>query len=154
MPFGSSETETLKIIPDLTCRATSSSSLARVDKICHDLNFKIGEVNIKFNGFGFKDDKLIQVFMQFNPKDYSYIKDVFIKKYGDPTDTKESTIKTKVGVEYENENLTWISKKIRLSLTKYSGSVDKSVALFVDATDMKERIKEKESGKEKAISDF
>ena len=148
VPFGASEKEARQKIPNLDC-----SNSEKLGRVCHDMNFYIGNVKT-FNAMSFKNDKMVTVFLSFKSENYDFIKGVFIKKYGLPTDTKNMTVKTMAGVEYENEILEWEGNKIILRLRKFGGKIDQGNAYFGDLSYMKGKIKEGEEKEKKAVTDF
>jgi len=126
VPFGASEAEALNKIPSMgNCR--NNETLGRM---CLDSGFKIGDVPFVKNTFVFYDDKLVSVNVNFKSKDYDYIKDVFIKKYGKPQKIESEKVKTEEGIEYENEILTWRGDIIELHVEKYSRNINNGIVIY------------------------
>ena len=126
VPFGASEAEALNKIPSMgNCR--NNETLGRM---CLDSGFKVGVVPFVKNTFVFYDDKLVSVNVNFKSKDYDYIKDVFIKKYGKPKKIESEKVKTEEGIEYENEILTWRGDIIELHVEKYSRNINNGIVIY------------------------
>jgi len=126
VPFGASEAEALNKIPSMgNCR--NNETLGRM---CLDSGFKIGDVPFVKNTFVFYDDKLVSVNVNFKSKDYDFIKDVFIKKYGEPIEIEREKVKTEAGIEYENEILTWRGDIIEIHVEKYSRNINNGIAIY------------------------
>lgn len=128
VPFGASEAEALNKIPSMgNCR--NNETLGRM---CLDSGFTVGEVPFVKNTFVFYDDKLVSVNVNFKSKDYDFIKDVFIKNYGEPKKIERERVKTEGGIEYENEILTWRGDTIELHVEKYSRNINTGIVIFSD----------------------
>ena len=126
VPFGASEAEALYKIPSMgNCR--NNETLGRM---CLDSGFKIGDVPFVKNTFVFYDDKLVSVNVNFKSKDYDFIKDVFIEKYGEPKEIEREKVKTEAGIEYENEILTWRGDIIEIHVEKYSRNINNGIAIY------------------------
>jgi hypothetical protein len=126
VPFGASEAEALNKIPSMgNCR--NNETLGRM---CLDSGFKIGDVPFVKNTFVFYDDKLVSVNVNFKSKDYDFIKDVFIEKYGEPIEIEREKVKTEAGIEYENEILTWRGDIIEIHVEKYSRNINNGIAIY------------------------
>jgi len=126
VPFGASEAEALNKIPSMgNCR--NNETLGRM---CLDSGFKIGDVPFVKNTFVFYDDKLVSVNVNFKSKDYDFIKDVFIEKYGEPKEIEREKVKTEGGIEYENEILTWRGDIIEIHVEKYSRNINNGIAIY------------------------
>ena len=126
VPFGASEAEALNKIPSMgNCR--NNETLGRM---CLDSGFKIGDVPFVKNTFVFYDDKLVSVNVNFKSKDYDFIKDVFIEKYGEPKEIEREKVKTEAGIEYENEILTWRGDIIEIHVEKYSRNINNGIAIY------------------------
>ena len=98
--------------------------------MCLDSGFKIGDVPFVKNTFVFYDDKLVSVNVNFKSKDYDFIKDVFIEKYGEPKEIEREKVKTEGGIEYENEILTWRGDIIEIHVEKYSRNINNGIAIY------------------------
>ena len=126
VPFGASEAEALNKIPSMgNCR--NNETLGRM---CLDSGFKVGVVPFVKNTFVFYDDKLVSVNVNFKSKDYDFIKDVFIEKYGEPKEIEREKVKTEAGIEYENEILTWRGDIIEILVEKYSRNINNGIAIY------------------------
>jgi len=126
VPFGASEAEALNKIPSMgNCR--NNETLGRM---CLDSGFKVGDVTFVKNTFVFYNDKLVSVYFNFKSKDYDFIKDTFIKRYGEPKNTVNDKIKTEGGMKYENEILTWKGDNIELHVEKYSRNINNGIVIY------------------------
>jgi hypothetical protein len=72
------------------------------------------------------DGKLTHVGMTFNPKDYDFVKSVFIEKYGEPTITLPSQVRNLTGAVLPNEEIAWIGQNLSAHFQKYFDNIDTS----------------------------
>ena len=68
--------------------------------------------------------------------------------------SEDQTIKTRIGVEYENQKLLWIGDNIILTLERYCSTINHSCANYTQKNGLKKFIEEKEKGKKDAVKDF
>ena len=150
VPFGASEAEAREKIPGLKC---FDDSLNKVRQ-CWEMFFRIGEMTIGKPIMIFRNDKLVSANMEFTPATYQYLKDVFIKKYGNPSNIIEEMVKTKMGAEFKNERTQWHGERVFLEMWKYKDTLKRGMAIYVTVEGISTMKKENEKSKEKAIKDF
>lgn len=103
----------------------------------------------KFEGGG-----LSSVYVGFSSRDYAFLKDVLVQKYGQPTSAEEVPVKTRMGVDYTNEILEWRGGKVWCSLRKYAGSIDKGSLSLTLRSALEAGAKTREQEKAKAVDAF
>lgn len=149
IPFGASESQAKEHIPNLYCM-----DVGVLGRICDDKAvFKIGNV-IMNNTLIFKEDRLDFVSLGFKSKDYDFIKIVFVEKYGSPTKTVNKIVRTKVGVEYNNQTLIWFGKNVSISLYRFHENIEESAIGYTVNSSLEQWIGDKEKIKKEAVKDF
>ena len=96
----------------------------------------------------------IRVFFSFGSDDFSFIKAVFLEKYGEPTKSASIPVKNRMGAEFLNEELIWDGPNILLKLEKYSSTVTEGRASFTVKSYTLMKIKELEEAKKRAAEEF
>ena len=147
VPFGSSEDTLNKTLQGLVC------SNSKDGRTCIDKNFLVGSAKTT-NMFKFYEDQLFNVYISFNSGDYKFLKSVFIEKYGNPNDIDTEIVKTRFGVEYTNETLTWKGSNIILSMSKYGNTITSGHAMFVSNAFIEKSLKDEVEAKKKAAGSF
>lgn len=142
---GASKDEVMKklSIDRRFCRATS----------CLDQRFALGDVSIT-TLFDFKDDRLTQIYLQFRSSGFDAVKEIFTERYGPPTRVEDTPVRTKAGVEYENQTVVWLGDAVEIHLVRYGGNIDEGSVLFYDRAWMAEQAKAAEEAKRKAAASF
>ena len=120
---------------------------------CLDPNFMLADYLMP-TSYQFANDRLVQIFMLFPAAFFDGVKEIFIERYGPPTKVEKHAVRTKGGVDYENEIVTWTGKVIEVELTRYSSTVEESTASFDDLARKAEREKAAEEAKKKAARSF
>jgi hypothetical protein len=124
-----------------------------LDTSCLDQHFALGDVAVT-TLFDFKNDRLTQIYMQFKSASFDTVKEIFTVRYGPPTRSETTPVRTTVGVEYENETLFWIGEAVEIHLARFGTTVDQSTVLFYDRVFMAEQAKAAEDAKKKAAASF
>jgi hypothetical protein len=146
IPFpGASKAEVTKkfAIDDRFCQSTS----------CLDENFALADVPIQ-TLFDFANDKLVQIFMSFSSSAFQKVKAIFVERYGPPTTTQTSTVRTRGGVEYQNETVIWLGTAVEVHVVKYGTTVEDGAVLFLDRIRRDEETKAGEQARKKAAASF
>jgi hypothetical protein len=120
---------------------------------CVDYGFKFDDVQV-ISLYGFKDDRLVTITLSFDSSSYDKVKGILIERYGPPTLVETIPIKTRMGVEYQNETILWAGEVIKVNLVQLAGSVDKSLVMLLDIEHMAELEKAAEEAKKKAATTF
>lgn len=120
---------------------------------CLDQQFALGDVAMT-TLFDFRNDRLTQIYMQFKSSSFDTVKEIFIERYGTPTRVETTPVRTKAGVEYENETLFWIGEAVEVHLARFGTNVDEASVLFYDRAFMAEQAKAAEEAKKKAAASF
>jgi hypothetical protein len=125
VPWGISEAEAMKLIKDyffdVYCFSGDASDRTDKQRIC-SARFPLGSVSVA-SSFIFSDDKFVQVVGFFNSDNYSTVRDAFDDKYGHPMSVEKSTVRTKAGVEYSQEELEWDGPKVHIHLSRFGDNV-------------------------------
>ena len=132
VPFGSSEAETVKIIPSLICKTDPHRNGRRE---CQDSKFQMGNAKTESNEFIFMNDKLIRVRFLYKTDDFEYIKNLFNEKYGKPSEESEYLLKDSDGMTLKRELVKWESYKVRVALINHDPSSLQGSAVFIDKTE-------------------
>jgi hypothetical protein len=146
VPFGSSEAEMNKKLGNLICADIKGN------RWCWG-NYAIGDT-MGSNKFRFHDDKLVEVSYDFEPKDFEFVKGVFVEKYGPPTTASTAVVENRMGASFLNETLVWNGRNIYLLLEKYSSKITESTASYWLKSWMESGMKEIENKKKNAADDL
>jgi hypothetical protein len=114
----------------------------------------LGNVSVTDHWIFSNDDRLIAVYWDFKSADYASTRDVFLDKYGPPMTTKNEKVKTKMGVEYDQERLIWMGRQISISLSRFGSDIEKGTAAFTDNEFLTKFMKEKADAQTKAKDAF
>lgn len=79
------------------------------------------------------------LYFQFWNRDYSSLEGLFIARYGEPTHRETVTLKNKVGLSFENSELSWRGKNVTIMLSKYASQFDQGKVDVVTQTFLKIR---------------
>ena len=74
--------------------------------------------------FEFIDDHLVKISGDFASDTFQEVRAGFLSKYGPPSGRWNSVVRTRVGVQYQQEDLMWSGKKVDFILSKYGDDVD------------------------------
>ena len=85
---------------------------------------------------------------------YQQLRLALIEKYGQPTITKKESLKTKAGVDWESEILTWSGKNVSIQLHERFDTINSSAMIVSHLPTMAIREKEKENSAKKAASEL
>ncbi len=150
VPFGATEKEA---VAKLGVNSRNCSANGGDRRTCFVPRQTIGEVSTE-EVYEFASDKLVNVIVGFHSDQFSYLRDVFVKKYGEPTKVEKTPVKTNAGAEFENEELVWIGDSKVVSLRRYSGTITDGMATIADRAWSEARMKEVEEAKKKAAKSF
>lgn len=81
-----------------------------------------------------------------NPDRFEDLVNIFIKKYGEPSQRIPQTVKTKGGAEFQNELLLWKGKAVTIVITKYDGDINTTSASLQSNASTERKAQEKNSG--------
>jgi len=120
LPWGSPESAFSARYPSANCMNASSEVLP--ERLCF-VSITIGEVATKAQ-FGFRSNGLVMVKLQITPGDFSRLAEIFVERYGRPTDGWVEDLVTDGGVRVFNEILRWSGQASRITLMKYVNAID------------------------------
>ena len=122
IPFGASVEEVKSKMPSLLCRAAEKREL--LDSFCvGDTEIADTRVNIQF---WFFNGRMGSFNLSFKPDEFRLLKEAFTGRYGPPTQSESNEFKTRGGLGYVNEELTWRFKNgATARLSKYSTRSDR-----------------------------
>jgi hypothetical protein len=96
--------------------------------------------------FDFVNDQLVRITGDFAYDTYQDVRGGFLSKYGPPSRRWNSILRTRMGVQYRQEELLWSGKKVDLLLSKYGDDVDSGFFIFsLTAANARETAKRKEA---------
>lgn len=128
-------------------------SACRPDACLDQWSFSLGGVTLT-TLYQFKDDKLKLVYLSFPAQFFDKIKDIFVERYGPPTATEKKPVRTKMGVEYENESILWVGGIVEIQFSRFGSTVSESAIYFFDKAWKDEQAKAEEEAKKKAATSF
>jgi hypothetical protein len=148
IPLGASEADVTKALAPVPPSCMSFHG----ERSCGTQQ-QIGDVRAK-EEFGFADDRLVTAMIRFPAKDFSYMRDLFVEKYGAPKTEQKPIVRTRAGVEYENDILAWEGDNISIMLRRFGSTMYEGGAMFVDKKWSDEQARLRDEKKKKAASDF
>jgi hypothetical protein len=146
VPFGSSQSAMREKFDPGRC-------VGRPNDVCLNHAQRIGEAATD-EVYSFEADRFVDVYITFASGRYEYLRDIFVEKYGAPTDTKKTLVKTPGGAEFENERLTWFGDSVMVDIERFGRTVTKGTAHLSDRAWMERSAKEREEKKHKAAKSF
>jgi hypothetical protein len=122
IPFGASMEEVKGKIPRLSCGQWGERR-ELLDQYCAgETEIADTRVNVQFWFFG---NRMGSFALNFKLDQFRLIKEAFIGRYGPPTQSESNEFKTRGGLTYVNEELTWHFKNgANAKLSKYSTGSD------------------------------
>ena len=118
IPWGSSEKDAKAITnTNFRCFNNQTEMSVGTERICN-ASFMLDPVGMTVLLI-FSDGKFVSTVGDFNSDDYTTVRTVFVEKYGPPTTTSNSAVKTRMGVEYQQEQLTWVGPNIHIKLSRF-----------------------------------
>jgi hypothetical protein len=115
--------------------------------------FSLGGVTLT-TLYQFKDDKLVLVYLSFPAESFDKIKEIFVERYGPPTATEKKPVRTKMGVEYENEVTLWVGDIVDIQFNRFGSTVNDSTVYLLDKAWKAEQDKAEQDAKKKAATSF
>lgn len=125
LPFGASEKE---VASKLKLDAAVACLLIEEQRSCIH-HGTIGDVKV-MEIYQFEDDRLVQVHISFKPPQFQSLRDLFVERYGDPTETWTEPFETVGGGSATNEILEWRGDRMILQMEKFGPSLHESLALI------------------------
>jgi hypothetical protein len=153
--IGSSEKEVKEVLgkKTLNCFDTARyASSAMGERECTG-SLTVGDARVS-EYWGFKKDRLVAVIWNFEPKNYPPLKVTFLEKYGDPTSKETVPVKTRMGVEYQQETLSWYGSRFAISISNLGSRVDEANASFLDVNELTAQLKAKAEAQKTAKDAF
>ena len=146
VPFGASEKEAGKIVKTGLCFNATG------DRGC-SADFELAGIAIHTIMI-FRADQFTSVQGKFPSDSYSTLRQVFVEKYGIPSDTKQSTIQNRAGAKFSQESLIWDGPKIRLQISHYGDTVTEGEFSLVTQKMRAEILKDADAKTSKAKDDL
>lgn len=122
----------------------------------HDLcsqSFKIGAITTE-QAFLFVKDKFVQVNLSFDSDVFTALRDIFVERYGPPTESRTEPVQTKSGSTFENTVVVWIGEKVNARIQRYSDTINKGSASIYHQAWGDADLKAREEAKKKAAATF
>jgi hypothetical protein len=139
IPWGASvETATEKIHENWQKRRDSGEFVlsTEIRTVHHDerskyLHYrdKIGDVPVDI-ALGFLDNKLANVVAIFETHHFPTLQAAFTERYGKAQRDTRETLKTRMGVEYQNHTLEWVGQRLTINLRRYGSDVNNGDGSF------------------------
>jgi hypothetical protein len=115
------------------------------------LNVHVNDTYDILCDFSFKRGRLEDIAGRFPSERYEDVRELLIEKYGDPTFHKTSEVRTVAGGQLEQEELTWIGRKVILTAYRFRSNIDKGGLSFRSVAGILERDAEREKQNKKAL---
>ena len=68
------------------------------------------------------------VWLSFDPREFVIMKQIFVERYGQPTEERNEEIQTSTGARYQNTVLKWSGNKVVIQLERYGSQITASFA--------------------------
>jgi prepilin-type processing-associated H-X9-DG protein len=138
--FVGSEAEAKNLIPKLACVNGTCITQIDVDGWKIDVNFS------------FVDGHLRSVVGQFDSENFTSVRQIFVEKYGTPSQDNHSEVRTRMGVQYTQETLLWTGDSLSLNVSKFGSKIDKGFFGFIPTKDIEDQLRKAEEAKKKALN--
>lgn len=124
--LGMTEQELQKIV-EVEC----SNAKPTADRLCIKHLDSIAKVPATIS-YSLFSDKVLHIYIRTgNPqKNFSYIKDALVAKYGPPTKFFASELTNRMGAKFLDETLLWKRSYGNIEARKYAGSIENSMVTF------------------------
>jgi hypothetical protein len=123
------------------------------DRMCAGPREMIADVEVTEAWF-FLNDKFSAVAQSFDSGGYETVREVFIRKYGPPHETRRGLFETRGGARSQNERLTWRGRKIVIELIRYSENINDASAVIATKEYLRAEEIRLEAEKKKAADVF
>lgn len=67
-----------------------------------------------------------------NTRDFDKLSQIFISKYGQPTESSSTQVKTKSGASFQNDILRWSGVRVSILLTRYADDINTYAAMVTN----------------------
>jgi hypothetical protein len=101
--------------------------------------------------FFFKDDRFVRAQGVFLARDFMSLREAFVELYGPPQRISDSTIRTKAGADYNQQQLYWLGERFVVSLSRYENKVTDGIFMIFQKQEMIDRAKRDLEIKKKAL---
>lgn len=115
------------------------------DLLCSGLAIEIGPARNIETSYTLRANRLVAVGLRFKPDQFSLLEEIFIQRYGPPTDTRETPFKTQGGLQSVNRVLWWLGKDVSIQLQRYAGKITEGSARLqtvAESNEYQRRLKE------------
>lgn len=127
------------------CTVLSCRDVGGLDYCSGTIN--LGNVKASMMAELSPQNELMFMSFSFPANDFKYIEPILIEKFGKP-ETEESTVTTRMGVNYDQVKHYWESEELRASIDKYGQTVEESVLLIYHPALIKKYTKPKITSKD------
>jgi hypothetical protein len=145
VPFGASIAEAKTHVKDLSCLRDGTS--------CRSVFSLADRVQIT-TFWRFTDDKFVWVGWSFPSRDFDFVRDALVERYGLPSERSEEAVQTRVGTNYTNETLRWNGDRIYISANRYGSTVTESFVQISTHAYQNQMMEQEAAKKKKAATSF
>lgn len=125
VPFGASKQRADATLKFLSCYRHDVN-----ETVCDDDEIHVGAVHmLPVYTFDWRN-RLVSVLIKTYTEEFADMKDIFMKRYGKPANTRSGRSRT--GVQFSNELLSWQGRVIDVRLLRYAGDMKWSCAQIFD----------------------
>jgi hypothetical protein len=103
----------------IDCPETGSSPV----RVCHG-GLVAGDIWLQ-ERWSFTNDRFGGVDFGFESAIYEKLRDIFIERYGPPTDTLDGVFQNRMGAKVSNPTLVWDGKTVAITLSRFADTLDK-----------------------------
>ena len=104
--------------------------------------------------FEFRPERFVRVSLTFSGDRFEYLRDIFIQRYGPPTESRVEPFQTRSGSVFQNSVLTWSGDKVTAQIQRFSDTIDKGTAFIADKAWLDADTKTRADAKKKAATTF
>ncbi len=138
--FGSDESKATQELTELQCDTRPADIMRRTgfpERYC-STRLDVGDVKLMCQ-LEFRTGRLVEVHLNFSPHEYEIMEQTFIERYGSPTKITEQPIKTLGGLTTTNRIISWVGRRVVITLTRYWGSLDLAKAMLSTVQELEEQ---------------
>ena len=120
--------------PGVTCGPTHATGRT----VCRQW-VRIGPVDVEASLWVTTSAGLVRAHFWFDARQYPALREIFVDRYGAPTDRREEPVQTPGGGQFVNEVLQWEGATAAVSLERFADSIKHGEAVIQTAADRAEQ---------------
>lgn len=125
--LGASEADVTARFPTVTCRDRGTATAERLCTVLKD-SYSGAEAGLFFSLIG---GKVSNMSARFNSRDFANVVAAMKERFGPPSSEEIETVSNRMGVQFQNQMLTWIRSGEIVVARRFAGSLDRASVTFI-----------------------